>query len=242
VGEILVLWEDDFNTDHGWTVENSGDLETGAWVRVVPSQGGEPRGDPQEDYDGSGMCFVTGNGDEEDVDGGYTWLISPTIDLSDEPEAEIGYALWYTNNYGSDANNDLFKTYVSNDDGSNWVVAEVIGPQTPGGGWNEHSFRVADFVTPTSQVKVRFEASDLNAGSVVEAGIDAFAVSTFDCEDACVGDLDGDDDTDHSDLGILLADWGCTGGDCPGDLDDDGDTDHSDLGILLADWGCGTGP
>jgi hypothetical protein len=58
----------------------------------------------------------------------------------------------------------------------------------------------------------------------------------------CPGDLDGDDDTDHSDLGILLSDWGCTDGDCPGDLDHDGDTDHSDLGILLADWGCGRAP
>jgi len=59
----------------------------------------------------------------------------------------------------------------------------------------------------------------------------------------CAGDLDGDGDTDHSDLGILLADWGCVGSepeDCPGDLDGDFDTDHSDLGILLADWGCGT--
>jgi hypothetical protein len=37
----------------------------------------------------------------------------------------------------------------------------------------------------------------------------------------------------------MLADWGCTV-DCVGDLDGDDDTDHSDLGILLADWGCGT--
>jgi len=56
----------------------------------------------------------------------------------------------------------------------------------------------------------------------------------------CPGDLDCDGDTDQSDLGVLLADWGCTGGDCPGDCDGDGDTDQSDLGILLADWGCGT--
>ena len=61
----------------------------------------------------------------------------------------------------------------------------------------------------------------------------------------CVGDLDGDNDTDHSDLGILLGDWGCVGSgpdDCPGDLDGDFDTDHADLGVLLGDWGCGTTP
>jgi hypothetical protein len=56
------------------------------------------------------------------------------------------------------------------------------------------------------------------------------------CE--CVADLDGDGDTDHADLAVVLADWGCASGNCPGDVDADGDTDHSDLGILLADWGC----
>jgi hypothetical protein len=55
---------------------------------------------------------------------------------------------------------------------------------------------------------------------------------------ACAGDLDGDGDTDQSDLGILLADWGCQS-DCTGDLDGDDDTDQSDLGILLSDWACG---
>jgi hypothetical protein len=54
------------------------------------------------------------------------------------------------------------------------------------------------------------------------------------------GDLDGDGDVDQSDLGLLLSDWGCTGGNCPGDVDGDGDTDQSDLGILLANWGYGT--
>lgn len=51
------------------------------------------------------------------------------------------------------------------------------------------------------------------------------------------GDLDGDGDVDQSDLGIMLSDYGCTGGDCPGDADGDGDTDQSDLGILLANYG-----
>ena len=59
----------------------------------------------------------------------------------------------------------------------------------------------------------------------------------------CDGDVDGDGDTDHSDLGALLAAWGSQPGDPnwnPGaDLDGSGEVGHSDLGILLGDWGCG---
>jgi hypothetical protein len=59
----------------------------------------------------------------------------------------------------------------------------------------------------------------------------------------CAGDIDGDGDTDHSDLGALLAAW-CTHEGDPNwnpnaDLDGDGHVGHGDLGILLADWGCG---
>ena len=58
---------------------------------------------------------------------------------------------------------------------------------------------------------------------------------------AIPGDLNGDRCVDQADLGILLADWGCTGGNCPGDCDADGDTDSDDLGTLLAHWGEGCG-
>ena len=58
----------------------------------------------------------------------------------------------------------------------------------------------------------------------------------------CVGDIDGDGDTDHSDLGELLSAWGSQPGDPnwnpDADLDGNGEVGHSDLGILLADWGC----
>jgi hypothetical protein len=53
----------------------------------------------------------------------------------------------------------------------------------------------------------------------------------------CIGDLDGDGDTDLNDLAFLLSDYGCTSG-CAGDLDGDDDTDLSDLALLLADYGC----
>jgi hypothetical protein len=231
--DLVMKFADDFETDQGWSV--SGDAATGHWERGVPVGGGV-RGDPPTDYDGSGKCYLTQNAyGDSDVDDGYTYLDSPTIDLSDG-DAIVYYALWYTNDHGNDPNNDLFKTYVSNDDGDNWVVAEVIGPVTPAYDWIEHAFQVGAFVDPTAFVKIRFEASDLNDGSVVEAGIDAFSVSALDCEAPCVGDLDGDGDTDQQDLGILLASYGVDDG---GDLDGDGNTDQQDLAILLSDWACG---
>ncbi len=58
----------------------------------------------------------------------------------------------------------------------------------------------------------------------------------------CVGDVDGDGDTDQGDLGALLASYGRCAGD-PGynpnaDLDGDDCVGQADLGILLGDWGC----
>jgi hypothetical protein len=54
------------------------------------------------------------------------------------------------------------------------------------------------------------------------------------------GDLDGSGCVDQSDLGILLANFGCEQpGPCPGDVDGDGDTDQGDLGALLAFFGQG---
>ncbi len=95
-------------------------------------------------------------------------------------------------------------------------------------------------MTPTSQVKVRFEASDLGSGSVVEAGIDDFHVVSYECDEVpCPGDLDGDMDIDLADLSQLLSNYGMTAGAEyeDGDLDGDGDVDLSDLSALLAVYG-----
>jgi predicted outer membrane repeat protein len=67
---------------------------------------------------------------------------------------------------------------------------------------------------------------------IVDMGAYEFQVNAV-----CPGDIDGDGDTDQSDLGLLLAAYEI---DDSGDLDGDGDTDQADLGLLLADYECGT--
>jgi hypothetical protein len=103
----------------------------------------------------------------------------------------ISYARWFDNNEGGSAANAFTETFViqiSNNGGGSWSSLETVGPGGPevSGGWVVKSFRIADFVTPTDQVRVRFIASD-DTGTVVEAGVDAVSVSGLTCEDPTGG-------------------------------------------------------
>jgi len=104
----------------------------------------------------------------------------------------------------------------------------------------------AMFMTdPTEEYELSGTIGQCDAGETLNAGeyelTGGFWAIAASEPEPCAGDLDGDNDTDQADLGILLADWGCTA-DCSGDLDGDDDTDQADLGILLADWGCAPSP
>lgn len=173
VADLTTVLADNFQTNTGWTVQNIS-LADGAWQRGVPANG--ERGDPPADFDGSGSCYVTDNvAGNSDVDGGPTILTSPILDLSSGTDAYIDYAYWM---YCSTGVDDVTEVEISNNGGSTWVNARTY---TGSGGWSPDSIRVADYVAPTSTVRIRFSVADQPNDSIVEAGLDAFHAYTIEC-------------------------------------------------------------
>lgn len=193
VGVSTEFFADDFQTDQGWTVENVA-ITTGAWQRAVPVNAN--RGDPVSDFDGSGMCYVTDNTAQDDVDGGPTRLISPVLDLSAGVDPTLNYARWFTNN-SNDA--DRLDVEVSNDGGGSWTLIESV-PNTVG--WVYRTVRIRDFLPLTSQMQFRFSATDNPNNSVTEAALDAFLITDFVCDPApvLVGDTNCDGSVNGQDI------------------------------------------
>ncbi|MHC4220001.1 MAG: S8 family serine peptidase [Planctomycetota bacterium] len=236
---IAYDWQDDFETDQGWTVQDDPGLLTGTWERGVPAGGGD-RGDPPTDADGSGQCYVTGLGDaDNDIDDGATVLTSPIMDATDV-DMSIGYWRWYSNTFGADPQNDIFVVDVADDGGLVWVNLETVGPAGPevGGGWIRKEFLIRNIpgITNTTQFRIRFTASDLNAGSVVEAGVDGVEILKLFCDTAACPDLDGDGTVGVLDFLELLEAWGPNPGH-PADINGDGVVSVLDFLLLIANWG-----
>lgn len=234
MGDDIIALADDFETDQGWTVENV-NLISGAWERGVPAGGGLLR-DPPGDFDGSGQCYVTGNAaGDADVDGGPTRLVSPTFDLSGAIDPTFEYARWYNSSgFGDDP---LF-VEISDDGGGNWVPVEGA---YFGVDWAFKSFRVLDFVSGTSEVRLRFVVQDNPDNSTTEVGLDAVVVKDFRCEPLCMkGDVNNDTMLDARDIerfvAVLISGAGTPIELCAGDLQApaDGLVGHNDLDEFVA--------
>ncbi|MFH2000755.1 MAG: C25 family cysteine peptidase [Planctomycetota bacterium] len=173
VGFLEVLIDDAFETNTGWTVTNQ-NVSTGEWERADPV-GTDAQ--PEEDHSASGtLCYVTGASGgtigADDLDGGPTTLTSPVIDLSGG-DGTISYYLYFYHSTGG-TQQPLQIDVTSN--GSTWVhVTDVTDHPS----WNQGSFQVSDYVTPTSQVQVRFVANDNPNDNIVEALVDDFRVERF---------------------------------------------------------------
>jgi hypothetical protein len=183
---------DDLETGAGWTIGMPGDTATsGEWLFVVPY--GSIAAPDLDHTPGLGKgCATTGQGingstpASQDIDNGTTSLVSPAIDASGQNDPWISYWRWFSNDKGTAPNEaqDVLRVLVSSSSvGGPWFEVETVGPTGPeaSGGWLHHTFRVADYVAPSSTVRVLFVAADMDQDSLVEAGIDDLEVIDLSC-------------------------------------------------------------
>jgi hypothetical protein len=111
------------------------------------------------------------------------------------------YWRWYSNNQGAAANSDSMRVEISNDVGNSWTLLEDVSENA--NDWVEVRLRIADFVEPTDMIKVRFIASDLGDGSIVEAGVDDLRIESVGCRFS-QADLNQDGTLDFFDVSIFL--------------------------------------
>ncbi len=221
------LISDGFEGDvSAWTVTDVLVL-AGEWGQHVPNASiaaGGVQAAPGEDSEPLGIkAFITGNGipgggaESSDLDGGPTTLTSPVFDLT-VAEGVVFYDSWAFSQGGA---LDVLDVEVTND-GSLWRTMQTHGPNQ--NFWASEGIRVADHVTPTSTMQVRFQVADYPNDSITEAGVDAFRVEAFVCTN-CSVPADCDDGIFCNGVEVCNAGVCEAGGDpCPGQVcDESGD-------------------
>jgi len=212
------IFEDNFETNKGWTVATQCYQNAGAWERGMPAGAGF-RKEAVLDFDNSGQCYQTGNRFYQQIHfiiAGYSTLTSPVLALQGA-DAIVHLALLYSN-----ATNNASHTYTPYDDTlfvfvrnaptQPWQKVFTLGPVfRADGGWYEYTFQVGDYVTPSSTVQVMIAAEDTHLNSLVEAALDDFWVMRYDCDQQAfccsgtTGNVNGSGIVDLSDLSALVS-------------------------------------
>ncbi len=182
--EITILiekgYQDDFVFDLNWT--EKGTATAGRWVRAEPvgtmSNGNIIQSEEDVDGDYGDECYVTGNGatdpSVDDVDGGYTRLTSPVMDLSTYNEPLLNYQYWFVNGGGNQPPNDKLSFKLVS--GSDTFLVRQITSSAPD--WRkEEKFNIRSLTNNLDSVYFIAETADDNPGHLVEAGLDAFLIT-----------------------------------------------------------------
>ena len=233
---ITIAFEDTMESDAGWTVGQPSDTATtGVWERANPEL---TDAQPEDDHTpGAGtLCWITdasagtsvGN---FDIDGGATTLTSPTLDSAAAGDgAELVYWRWYSNNAGASPNEDSMLVQISTNNGGSWSELETVNENA--GQWVEKRFPVPS----SDQLRVRFIASDLGSGSIVEAGVDDLRIESVGCPSNSA-DLNGDGNLNFLDVSLFLNLFGSQ--DPIADFTGDGQWNFLDVSAFLAAFGAG---
>jgi len=171
---------DDFEFDFGWSV--SGTAQTGMWERGVPNPTNNTVSANDAEWDCGKVAFVTGNDvglnpDYDDVDEGFTQLLSPQMDFSSYATPYINFAHSFFCFHGPGTFDDTMSIYLLNGTTS-VLLQQIIGPQGDLMEFNYFSFPVTGLIPLTNTMQLQIVISDFSPNvNITEAGFDHFTVT-----------------------------------------------------------------
>jgi hypothetical protein len=224
-----LIYEFPLDSDPGWTAE-------GLWAFGQPTGGGTHNRDPSSGYTGANVYGYNLYGDYSNNMPAY-YLTTSAIDCRDLLLVELRFWRWL----GVERSPFDNATVEVSTDGSNWSGVWSNPDSTiSDSSWTPMTLDISAVADDQPTVYLRWDMGPTDEGVTYPGwNIDDVEIWAVDAGPPCPGDLDGDNDVDLSDLSILLANYGMTGGAEyeDGDLDGDGDVDLSDLSALLAHYG-----
>lgn len=183
--ELTKRYEDNFLFDLGWTATST--AFRGIWGRV------EPRGayirekaiNPDFDLpdDVGDQCMVTGNGSTaataDDVDGGYSRLISPPMNLTDYKQPVLSFYAWTVrmNLFDTIPSAGTHKVYLAS--GNDTILIDTLTPNNPS--WKKYSLNIDPTkIKNKNNVHILFEAFEpvnIDTRNIIEFAVDGFLLT-----------------------------------------------------------------
>jgi hypothetical protein len=214
----VTILSDDFETATAWSTGDPtpGQADTatsGQWTRA------DPNGTLyQAEFDCTPLtgsnCYITAQNARGDVSGGNlasgkTTLMSPVFNAAGATKLDASFWLWNYASAGMSFYVDVSGNALAGT--PTWTRALTISSASPineiEGRWNRYTVRLSDLLAPSSQMRLRFVATN-TAGGYREAGVDEVRIVSFQCERSpCAADYNADGVVTTQDIFDYLNDW-----------------------------------
>jgi carboxypeptidase T len=171
-------FDDDFEAARGWTLDPLGSdtATSGRWARTNPAGTATAGGPKQLTTTPSGsIAFVTGgaagsSGSANDLDGGRTTIQSRPIQLPTRAGQHLTFRYYLAHASNATSADELRVSLVADDGSATTVLLERAAANNDNASWATASVLLDPWAS--TRVRIRIQATDAGAGSLIEAGID----------------------------------------------------------------------
>jgi len=175
-------FDDDLEVARGWTVNPLGtDTATGGkWVRANPESTSSSGPKQLGTVPSGSAALVTANkagstASSYDVDGGTTTIQSPAIDLPDTGGQKLTFRYYLAHGSNASSADELRVSIVEDGGASTTVLLEQGAANDDDAAWASASIPLDAWAGTT--VRIRVQATDGGAASLVEAAVDDVRVT-----------------------------------------------------------------